>query len=128
MINHETLALERMEAAENYRQALKTAHRSRPKTPETLAQIASLNEDLRHTLTLAKLHTNLAQVQAARAQVGALEDLRAEVERLVEDLTAPMDRAIGRAISTPLRSVETVELPEHVHTFACDRATGVCAP
>lgn len=79
MTEHFALAREAMETAEVYRESLRAEYDATRKDP---IAIARLNDALRYTLTTAKLHSNLAEVQA-------LYDLRAEVVALVKDLNTP---------------------------------------
>lgn len=99
MINHYELALEHMTTAGVLRDALNEAYRARPKNP---IEIAQLNDDLRQTLTMAKLHTNLAEV-------GALYDLRASVDQLFQALTSEPE---PRPASPRPGSAQLVALPE----------------
>lgn len=84
MTDHYALALDALETAEVYRDNLRMEYDAvRHKDPVAIAKI---RDDLRHVLTVAKLQTNLAQVQQAHAQVQALEDLRGEIAALCQDL------------------------------------------
>ena len=92
MTDHFARSVELMDRAESLRSSIDLAHTERPKNP---VKIARLNDRLRFTLTMAKLHANLAEVQA-------MYDLRAEVTELVCDLTSvppfipqPRARALG---------------------------------
>lgn len=87
MTDHYALAIDALETAEVYRDNLRMEYDAvRHKDP---VAIARTRDDLRHVLTVAKLQTNLAAVQQARAQVQALEDLRGEIALLFQDLNAP---------------------------------------
>jgi len=86
MTDHYSEALEALETAEVHRERLRFEYDAvRHKDP---VAIARARDDLRHALTVAKLHTNLAAVQQARGQVQALEDLRGEIAALCQDLKA----------------------------------------
>lgn len=81
MADHFELATSRMVTADTLKTTIDGALAERRKTPESLTRITRLKEDLRHAQTMAKLHTGLSEVQA-------LQDLRSEVERLFQALTA----------------------------------------
>lgn len=101
MTNHFDQATSRIAEAVQLRQTLDDTYDLRP---HDRLSIATLHESLRFCLSMAKLHSNLAEVQA-------LYDLRSEVAVLFQELTKEPepfpgfeDTAQGRALAsvTPL--------------------------
>lgn len=79
--DHFELATSLMVTAGITKASIDDQYAIRHKTPDVLVTITRLKDNLRHTLAMAKLHTGMANVQG-------LQDLRTEVERLFQALTA----------------------------------------
>lgn len=97
MTDHFALAVASMETAGILRDSLQAAYDHKP---TDVREVAKLNADLRHVLTVAKLHTNLANVQATY-------DLRAELAQLAKDLNADPEPLRVRASMVALPGRES---------------------
>lgn len=107
MTDHYLVAMAQMETASVLKDSLEAEYKHRPQDPVAVrlrsVTIARLHDDLRHTLTMAKLHANLADVQATH-------DLRSVVEQLAKDLNEPTEFVeVERHAAPVVRLVEDTE-------------------
>lgn len=91
MTNHADLARQCLASSIDLREAFRLAQNAKPKDH---ARIAVLASDQHYAFESARLHADLAQVQA-------IDDLRAEVTRLIDDLTGVPDPRPALSLVNP---------------------------